>query len=52
MTLAFREAQDTDVESVVSLWKACGLTRPWNDPYKDIQFARAGADINGAGRIF
>ena len=42
MTLAFRQAQDTDVESIVSLWKTCGLTRPWNDPYKDIQFARAG----------
>jgi ribosomal protein S18 acetylase RimI-like enzyme len=42
VTLAFRHAHDTEVESIVSLWKACGLTRPWNDPYKDIQFARAG----------
>jgi ribosomal protein S18 acetylase RimI-like enzyme len=42
VTLAFREVQDVDVESVVSLWKACGLTRPWNDPYKDIRFAREG----------
>ena len=30
------------MESIVSLWKACELTRPWNDPYKDIQFAREG----------
>jgi ribosomal protein S18 acetylase RimI-like enzyme len=21
---------------VVALWRACGLTRPWNDPHKDI----------------
>lgn len=30
---AFRE-QDED--QVVALWHACGLTRPWNDPHKDI----------------
>jgi ribosomal protein S18 acetylase RimI-like enzyme len=23
-------------EGVVDLWKACGLTRPWNDPERDI----------------
>jgi hypothetical protein len=40
--IAFRELQDVDVESVVTLWKRCDLTRPWNDPYKDIQFAREG----------
>ena len=28
-------AQDT--ESVVQLWNDCGLTRPWNDPRKDIE---------------
>jgi GNAT superfamily N-acetyltransferase len=38
--IAFRPIADTDVEAVVALWKACGLTRPWNDPYKDISFAR------------
>jgi ribosomal protein S18 acetylase RimI-like enzyme len=43
MTLAFRELQDVNLESVVSLWKACELIRPWNDPYKDIQFARGSA---------
>ena len=42
MTITFRELQDMDVESVVSLWKRCELTRAWNDPYKDIQFARVG----------
>jgi ribosomal protein S18 acetylase RimI-like enzyme len=38
-----REIRDADVEQVVSLWKACGLTRDWNDPHRDIQFARDGA---------
>lgn len=40
--IAFRELQDVDVDSIVTLWKRCELTRPWNDPYKDIQFAREG----------
>jgi ribosomal protein S18 acetylase RimI-like enzyme len=26
-----------DTEPVVALWQACGLTRPWNDPRKDIE---------------
>ena len=43
MTLAFREVQDVNLESVVNLWKTCELTRPWNDPYMDIQFARDSA---------
>lgn len=38
----FVEITDADVEQVVELWKACGLTRPWNDPYVDIADARAG----------
>ncbi len=41
-TLAFTSLTDGDVEEVVALWQRCGLTRPWNDPYKDIDFARAG----------
>jgi ribosomal protein S18 acetylase RimI-like enzyme len=35
------ECVEADVQSIVSLWQACGLTRPWNDPHKDIQFAMA-----------
>jgi ribosomal protein S18 acetylase RimI-like enzyme len=35
-----RSMRDEDVETVVSLWTACGLTRPWNDPYRDISLAR------------
>jgi len=38
-----RTIADADVEAVIDLWRACGLTRAWNDPYKDIAFARAGA---------
>jgi ribosomal protein S18 acetylase RimI-like enzyme len=35
------ECVEADVQSIVSLWQACGLARPWNDPHKDIQFALA-----------
>lgn len=31
---------------VIALWQACGLTRPWNDPDKDID--RKLTDENGA----
>lgn len=27
---------ESDEATVVALWQACGLTRPWNDPHKDI----------------
>ena len=40
--IVFRDIEDRDVEPVVALWRACGMTRPWNDPYKDISFAREG----------
>lgn len=40
----FRAIEDGDVEAVVALWQACGLTRPWNDPYRDISFARQGSN--------
>ena len=29
----------TAAEAAVALWQACGLTRPWNDPYSDFQRA-------------
>ena len=35
------EVRDADVETVVALWRACDLTRPWNDPYRDLADARA-----------
>jgi ribosomal protein S18 acetylase RimI-like enzyme len=33
MIRGFRES---DTDAVVQLWHDCGLTRPWNDPHKDI----------------
>jgi len=41
MPIVIRPLGDPDVESVVSLWHAVGLTRPWNDPHRDIARARA-----------
>lgn len=38
--LSFRPFADADEEAVISLWDRCGLTRPWNDPNKDIRLAR------------
>lgn len=35
-----REITDDDVAQVVALWRACDLTRPWNDPERDIADAR------------
>ena len=34
--LLIRRFRPTDTDAVVSLWQACGLTRPWNNPYEDI----------------
>jgi ribosomal protein S18 acetylase RimI-like enzyme len=36
---AIENAGAGDAGAVISLWEACGLTRPWNDPAAD--FARA-----------
>lgn len=33
------EAKRDDADQVIALWRACDLTRPWNDPAAD--FARA-----------
>jgi ribosomal protein S18 acetylase RimI-like enzyme len=41
-SLAIAPITDADVEPVVALWQACGLTRPWNDPHADIALARRG----------
>ena len=38
--LAIAEIADADVTTVIALWQACGLTRPWNDPAADIALAR------------
>ena len=31
-----RPFETADTVGVVSLWERCGLTRPWNDPLRDI----------------
>ena len=38
--LIVREASERDDEAIVALWDACGLTRPWNPPARDIAFLR------------
>ena len=38
--LHIRSARDADIPHLVDLWKVCDLVRPWNDPEKDIAFAR------------
>ncbi len=38
--LDIQEISDDDVKDVAALWNRCGLTRPWNDPHADIEFAR------------
>ncbi len=42
----FRDFSSADTAGVVALWQECGLTRPWNDPVKDIR--RKQTDKNGA----
>jgi len=34
--MQIRAYRPADEEAVVALWEVCGLTRPWNDPRKDI----------------
>jgi ribosomal protein S18 acetylase RimI-like enzyme len=36
MKLEIRAYGHEDEDSVVALWNAAGLTRPWNDPRRDI----------------
>ena len=35
--MQIRPYDPTDEAAVVALWERCGLTRPWNDPHKDIR---------------
>jgi ribosomal protein S18 acetylase RimI-like enzyme len=54
--LAIAPATNADIDAIVALWTACGLTRPWNDPRGDIALARSGenADVligRDAGKI-
>ena len=40
MALEIRPIEDGDSQEVMALWRACDLTRPWNDPALDIAFCR------------
>jgi len=40
--LAVADIRDADIATVIALWQACGLIRPWNDPASDIALARRG----------
>jgi ribosomal protein S18 acetylase RimI-like enzyme len=42
--LAITPIGDADVAGVIALWRACHLTRPWNDPAADIVLARKGSN--------
>lgn len=35
--MLIRPFRREDTEAVIALWEACELTRPWNDPRKDIE---------------
>ena len=35
--MQIRPFRPEDEAAVIALWQRCGLTRPWNDPHKDIQ---------------
>jgi GNAT superfamily N-acetyltransferase len=54
--IAIRAMTDDDAEQVIALWHASGVSRSWNDPVRDIAFARRGANstvlvAEVAGRI-
>jgi ribosomal protein S18 acetylase RimI-like enzyme len=36
----FRPMRNGEEEAVIGLWRVCGLTRPWNEPMRDLEFAR------------
>jgi len=40
MPAIIRDIGDADIDAVIALWHAAGIARPWNDPVKDIAFAR------------
>ncbi|MFH8251010.1 GNAT family acetyltransferase [Microbacterium sp. B2969] len=37
MTIEITPFAPAQTEAVVALWHAAGLTRPWNDPHRDIE---------------
>ncbi len=43
-TMKIRAFQESDVDAVIALWRACDVARPWNDPVRDIERKLAMAD--------
>ena len=41
MNCVMRDIADDDIAQVIALWNAAGVARPWNDPARDIAFARS-----------
>ena len=41
--MLIRDIEDDDIAAVIDLWHAAGVSRPWNDPSRDIAFARRDA---------
>jgi ribosomal protein S18 acetylase RimI-like enzyme len=35
--MQIRPFDEADTEQVVALWNQCGVTRPWNNPHRDIE---------------
>ncbi|MGE5723367.1 MAG: GNAT family acetyltransferase [Sphingomonadales bacterium] len=42
--VTIRPMEDRDRAGVVRLWQACALTRPWNDPDRDLTMAMESTD--------
>ena len=42
--MQIRDFQNADRDVVIELWHKCGITRPWNDPSKDIARHQTVAD--------
>lgn len=38
--MRIRAFAERDTDAVIRLWEDCELTRPWNDPYRDIERKR------------
>ena len=50
--LTIQPYHPADEAALIQLWRDCGLTRPWNDPVKDIaRKATVQADLFLVGRI-
>lgn len=39
--MQIRQFTPADTDAAIAIWAVCGLTRPWNDPRKDIERKKA-----------